>query len=98
MEMGIRAGLVNLYNGYFSKFLTIRQLIEKYAPSSDNNDTESYIRRVAVNSGVDPGCVPDKDEWLIVASEMLKVENGVNIADWERLKQLAAFYGLSYYL
>lgn len=97
MEYGLRAGLVNLYNGYFKEGLTIRELINKYAPSSEN-DTESYIRRVSAMSGVDPGVVPDQDEWLSVASEILKYENGQNVATPEELKNIARSFNLWYYV
>lgn len=50
---GLRAALINLKNGYFSKGLTtISKIISKWAPSSENN-TDKYIENVAKMTGID---------------------------------------------
>jgi hypothetical protein len=94
-EYGIRAGLINLYNGYFSKGLTLAGIIAKYAPSSEN-DTSSYINAVSRRAGVTPLQVPDKNQWLKIASAILYHENGKNIASPEQLKDIAIKFNLRY--
>jgi hypothetical protein len=62
LENGVRAGVRNLQNGYFSKGLTIRQILEKYAPSFEN-DTENYIRHVIkYNPDFSEDFIPITDE------------------------------------
>ena len=74
---GVRAGVKNLVNGYFSKGLNIRQIIERYAPSHENN-TENYISHV-----VRFGYFPDEyyvpftdDDRLAVCRAIVKMEVG----------------------
>ena len=47
LNNGIRAGMKNLVNTYFNQGInTVETIINKYAPPSDNNNTESYITNV----------------------------------------------------
>lgn len=44
---GIRAGMVNLNNGYLKKnFNTLEKIFQKYAPTSDGNNPAKYATRV----------------------------------------------------
>ena len=98
LDLGIRAGLVNLYNGYFSQGLTLRKIIAKYAPGSDGNDEKSYVDTVSRRSGVIPELTPGKSKWLSIASAMLYVENGVEVASPDRLRSLCINYNLINYI
>lgn len=50
LNNGVRAGMKNLVNGYFNNNInTINGIVNRYAPSSDSNDTESYIDGVAAD-------------------------------------------------
>jgi len=47
LDNGIRAGMKNLVNGYFKRGInTVDKIINRYAPSSDGNNTNSYITNV----------------------------------------------------
>ena len=57
---------------------TIRQIINRYAPASENN-TEAYIQQVAgicfrlADEEID---ITNKDEMVLLVSAMSRVENG----------------------
>lgn len=53
VEDGWKA-LGDLLQHYAGQGLSLRELIYKYAPPSDNNNTEGYISYVAGQLGVDP--------------------------------------------
>jgi hypothetical protein len=97
LEFGVRAGLKNLYNGYFSQDLTLAELIAKYAPKTEN-DTAAYIDDVVQKTGVEPDEIPSEDKWLDIAAAILLHENGKEIADASTLKQIAKKYNLQYYI
>ena len=97
MDLGIRAGLINLYNVYFSKGLTLREIIFKYAPPSDNNDSEAYVRAVVNKTGINAWEVPAKSEWLKVAWAILYHENGLNIASVNDLNEIVKSFRLVSY-
>ena len=47
LNNGVRAGMKNLVNGYFNQSInTVTAIISRYAPSSDGNNTTSYIANV----------------------------------------------------
>lgn len=53
MENGVRAGVINLYNGYFKRGNnTLIGIFERYAPKSDGNDPLNYANIVAKKIGV----------------------------------------------
>ena len=86
MEWGYRAMFMLLYT-YAVKHdcSTLRQMIGRYAPPSENN-TEAYIRRVAHATHLDPDEViftTDGATMTAVVAAMSEVENGVaaNMAD-----------------
>lgn len=79
LELGIRAGLKNLENGYFSKQMTLRQIIERYAPKSENN-TESYIRYVSTKTGIPQnGYITGQRAKIAFAIAVSKFETGKDI-------------------
>lgn len=80
MENGVRAGSINLRNGYFKKGLSIKEIVARYAPAEDNNNEEAYVKAI-VNAHVDfyPDFVPRLLEHkLIIAHSIIKVECGYN--------------------
>lgn len=79
------------YRNYHLK--TIRQLIGRWAPSSEN-DTESYVSQVSDYSGIpadDPITITDREQMIRIVAAMSRVENGCEvvmsdvIAGWELL-------------
>jgi hypothetical protein len=47
LNNGVRAGMKNLVNSYFNRGIdNINDIITKYAPPSDNNNTADYIANV----------------------------------------------------
>lgn len=76
---GYRAIFV-LLDSYSRKgFLTLRQMISRYAPASENN-TENYIRYVAENAVVSPEApldVNDRNVMILVVAAISKMENGI---------------------
>lgn len=80
---GIRALTKNLLNQQRHHGLTtIRGIITKYAPPSDNNDTPAYIAAVAHDTGRDPDEPVDlvNNYGLLVdfVNAIIYHENGVN--------------------
>lgn len=95
--LGIRAGLVNLYNGYFRHGLTLTEILNKYAPAHENN-TSAYIDFVAKRAGVGSDqSVFTKDERLKIAEAILYMENGKQIATVEELRGIAVSYNIVNY-
>jgi len=80
MPYGYRAMFMVLYT-YQKKYglNTIEELINRYAPSNENN-TNGYIQRVSKQSGIpanQPINTQDKSQMIPIVSAMSEVENGV---------------------
>ena len=80
MGYGYRAMFVLLHTyrlrGYGA---TIEKMISRYAPPSENN-TEGYIARVSVGSGIAKDCLLDTlsaEQMIPIVCAMSEVENGV---------------------
>lgn len=60
--------------------LSIRQIITRWAPAGDNNDTEAYIKHVVQLIGRPDYFVPVRSEgdYLDLVKAIIKHENGVN--------------------
>lgn len=91
LEMGVRAGLVNLYNGYFKKGLTVQQMIHKYAPPHEN-DSDSYARHVAQMAKVAVEKKPPQDRWLWIAAAIVFVEQGYQAVSYGRMKGICEMF------
>lgn len=72
MEYGIRAGIVLLRSYVGRGYNSVRTVLERYAPASEN-DTDSYVRYVS-NVLIEHGCNPnfikvrsDGFMWLCIA-------------------------------
>lgn len=75
---GIRAGVKNLVNGYFRKGIDSPvNIIEKYAPSHEN-PTDSYIRFIAEQMGIDKTTsIPlTRDNMIRLTKAIIHFENG----------------------
>jgi hypothetical protein len=97
IRYGIRAGLINLYNVYFSKNLTLRQIIAKYAPASDNNNELAYVDSIVKLTGVIPEQIPGKDKWLSIAAAIMYHENGSEVKTVAELVEIVNDFKLTYY-
>ena len=88
LENGVRQEVRNLQNGYFSKGLTIRRILEKYAPSFEN-DTENYIRHVIkYNPDFSEDFIPITDEHkLSVCRGIVRMEVGYDAVGDEMIKR-----------
>lgn len=95
LEQGVRAGLLNLRNGYKNKgFNTPKKIINRYAPSFDNSvaSQTNYAKAVAVgvfgNAYQIETVIMSNDQWLKAAHAMQKFENGTDSLTLEQLKKI----------
>lgn len=84
MFYGVRAGFV-LIKRYMMRYHldTLTKIITRWAPPSENN-TASYIRRVASRMGVNPNLVLswyDRKTMLALVDAMILQESGTTIAN-----------------
>lgn len=82
VEYGYRAMFVLLHT-YQKRYglKTLRQMISRWAPPEDNNDTEAYITAVSDDSGVPADSTITttyKDVMVPIVAAMSRVENGVS--------------------
>ena len=89
LEYGWRAAFVLLTRTYYHKYrlYTIRDIVSKWAPESDHNDTTAYIANVSELTGIDPdepiGIPLEKPaRWMMVGAAMAVQENGTNVFDY----------------
>ena len=87
MEMGFRAAFKLLHRYYHKyKLRTTRDIIARWAPEGDGNNTKRYARFVSLSIGRTPrDYIPDIElfrwEWVQIVVAMAQVENGVNYCD-----------------
>ena len=99
MEMGYRAGfiLLNTYNQKYQRW-TVIDIIHRWAPPKDHNNTRAYVERVCQLTGLHPTSNIVVDSWVATQREeairfvwaMAKVENGdafVTEADMETVRR-----------
>ena len=88
MMYGWRAAFKVLRSYYYvHKLYTIQQVISRWAPASDNNNTEAYIRKVCELTGMMPDEIlrsPNtcSTDWLKLGIAMAIVENGTDVLDY----------------
>ena len=82
MRWGLRAAFITLRN-YYKKYglTTVEQVITRWAPPSDGNDTETYIETVCSTIDYGPNqLMPDIDDypvsWCALVRAMAIVEVG----------------------
>ena len=77
---GYRAAFV-LLRGYIGKGKdTIGKIIAKWAPSSDGNNTQSYINYVSKSTGINASHAlkwEDKDDLVEIVRSMAHMESGI---------------------
>jgi hypothetical protein len=67
----------NLLKGYLKKgFNTIEKILYRYAPPSDNNQTENYIQFVSKRSGIGRTEILKADQVASIIPGMVKMETG----------------------
>jgi len=89
MHYGIRAAF-KLLSNYGRKYglNTVRSIITRWAPPSDDNNTEAYIKRVCDTMKCEPEFVPhfgtqcDMHECCLMVKGMIIVENGGDYVDF----------------
>ena len=78
--MGYRAAFVLIRNYIKKGKDTIGKIIAKWAPSSDGNNTQSYINYVSKSTGIDASHVlkaDDKDDLVNIVQSMAHMESGI---------------------
>ena len=91
LEYGYRALLITLRT-YIQKYRlhTLRQIITRWAPPEDNNDTESYIRQVSKYTGIPIGAYlgfDDEAKLTKLAYAISRVENGRYVGTVEVIRK-----------
>jgi len=77
-DYGYRAMLKLIQNYYKQGYTTLRQIINRYAPKSEN-DSGAYINFVSNKTGISPDedlQLPNKETLFIVTKYMVWMENG----------------------
>lgn len=78
--MGYRAAFVLIRNYIKKGKDTIGKIIAKWAPSSDGNNTQSYIDYVSKSTGIDASHVlktEDKEDLVNIVQSMAHMESGI---------------------
>ena len=75
-EAGMAAMKKQIYIDTQNKGMTLSEFINKYAPSSDRNDTDLYIRQMAASLGIGPNDKIPKDKLGALQSAMIQKEGG----------------------
>lgn len=102
-ENGIRAMAKNLL-AYQSKHYckTIRQIINRWAPPSDNNDTEAYVAVVSADVGIAADALIGLSDASVLSSMLMAIvshENGSlpwDVLVFERAASIAVGDGLEW--
>lgn len=77
MELGVRAGLINLRNGYFRKgLITPNGIVNKYAPEFENKNNLNYKLHIAQSVGSFDINVDLTGKELTAAGAIMSFENG----------------------
>ena len=105
MEYGYRAAfkLLHTYNTKY-KIYSVREIIYRWAPPHDHNNTRGYIERVCQTAGLKEtdlivvnSWIDEKRNdaiWLVWA--MAKVENGDAFITFEDMKKVRKGYDLAF--
>ena len=89
LEWGWRAAFYLLTRTYYHKYrlYTIRVIINRWAPETDHNDTQTYIENVSRLTGISPDeplGIPSEQpaRWMMVGMAMAIQENGTKSIDY----------------
>ena len=105
MEYGYRAAfrLLHTYNTKY-KIYSVREIIYRWAPPYDHNNTSAYIERVCKAAGlketdlivVDSWIEEMRNEAIWLVRAMAKVENGDDFISFEDMKDVKEGYELAF--
>jgi hypothetical protein len=74
------AAMKSLLSGYIRKgFNTIEKILNRYAPPSDNNNTERYIQFVSQKSKLNRSAILSTDQVELLIPSMVKMETGKDL-------------------
>ena len=88
------AAMKSLLSGYIKKgYNTLEKILNRYAPPSDNNDTEKYIQFVAQKSKLNRSSLLTPDQVELFIPAMVKMETGKDLGkldlflsrNWEKM-------------
>lgn len=77
---GYRATFKLLHNYLNQGVNTIGKIISRWAPSSDGNNTQSYIRHVSQTTGIDASTViawEERDKLIDIVRSMAHIESAI---------------------
>lgn len=97
-EHGVRALGKNLITYRKKGFVTVNQIINRWAPKKDGNDTEGYIAFVAQRMGVDPNIpidVTNVDTLKSITTAIMQQEGKHSVTDDQVNTGLQAALGLT---
>lgn len=77
-EYGVRAMARILSNYMSGGFNTITNIISRWAPPGDNNNTAAYVASVSSQMGVDPYATLDSAYIPELIGAIIRHENGIN--------------------
>lgn len=75
-QNGMRAMALLLSNYYRSGFNTIERIVNRYAPATDGNDTNTYTKFLAKKTGINPTAPIPPTDMPALATYMVQVEQG----------------------
>lgn len=77
LKSGVRAGILNLKNGYFKQRLSIEEIVNRYAPAVENN-VDNYIDLLCGYSTLFvPTYVPDNlTDYMLICKGIVRMEQG----------------------
>ncbi|MHB8131096.1 MAG: hypothetical protein ACYDEX_19115 [Mobilitalea sp.] len=78
LESGVRAGVITLKNGYFKNHMSIFNIVNKYAPTDDNNNVNNYVNHIVKYSpDFSPGYIPKNlHDYVLVCKAIVRFEQG----------------------
>jgi len=88
------AAMKSLLSGYIKKgYNTIEKILNRYAPPSDNNNTERYIQFVAQKSKINRSALLTTSQVDLLIPSMVKMETGKDLGkldlflskNWEKM-------------
>jgi hypothetical protein len=88
------AAMENLLKNYIKKgFNTLEKILYRYAPPTDNNNTEAYIQFVSQRSGIVRNAILKADQVASFIPAMVKMETGKELGkldlflskNWEKM-------------
>ncbi len=93
-ENGLRAMALLLSNYYQAGFNTIERIVNRYAPTSDGNDTSKYAKFLASKTGINRTAPIPPTDMAALATYMVQVEQGAYPGDatLDRFKYLFLSY------